>query len=291
MAAAPSDKTERARSASADELQSLLFDPSPEVLGALLENPQFSERLLLLLLQRSDLPREILQMIAGRRDWMRSYAVRLRVASHPHTPRLTALPLIRQLYLFDLVRISLLPGTPAEMRRLAEENILSRMAQLALGQKLTLARRGPARVAAALLAEGHRQVIPLVLDNANLTESQVLKVLARDDLPPEVAAAIAGHAEWSSRYDVRMALVRQPGTPLARILQFLPDLTLGDLEALASAASLSPSLREYLRAEAARRKQSGRRLAPQTAVPRAAVPAPEEEPGMIELSGDEPPET
>jgi len=40
--------------------------------------------------------------------------------------------------------------------------LLARLPQLPLGQKITLARRGPARVAGALLAEGHAQVISIV---------------------------------------------------------------------------------------------------------------------------------
>ena len=105
--------------------------------------------------------------------------MRLRLARHPRTPRRFAIALLRQLYLFDLVRLSLLPSAPAEIRRVAEELMVSRVPQLPIGQKLTLARRGPARVVGALLAEGHPQAIKLALANAFLTESQVLKVLTK----------------------------------------------------------------------------------------------------------------
>ena len=86
---------------------------------------------------------------------------------------------MRQLFLFDLVRLSLLPSAPADIRRVAEEVILTRVPHLPVGEKLTLARRGPARVAGAILAEGHAQAIKLALANAFLTESQVLRVLAK----------------------------------------------------------------------------------------------------------------
>ena len=74
----------------------------------------------------------------------------------------------------------------AEIRRVAAELLVTRVPQLPIGQKLTLARRGPARVVGALLAEGHPQAIKLALANAFLTESQVLKVLAKSGVPERV---------------------------------------------------------------------------------------------------------
>jgi hypothetical protein len=62
-------------------------------------------------------------------------------------------------------------------------------------------------------------------------------------------------------YNVRMALVRHPLTALARVLAFLPDLTLGDLEVLSGASTLSPELRGYICAEVAHRRRTNRRPA------------------------------
>ncbi|MGH9817205.1 MAG: hypothetical protein ACRD6I_14115 [Candidatus Acidiferrales bacterium] len=253
----PSDdnqRAERARSATGDELLVLVHDAAGDVLAALVENPALNESHVVLLLERKDLPPPVLERVAQRSEWMRDYPVKLRVALHPRTPRLVALPLVRQLYLFDLARACLQPSAPTEVKRLAEEQILARLQQLALGQKLTLARRGPARVAGALLAEGHEQVAPLALENPHLTEAQLVRVLTRDDLPANVAAAVAQHRKWSLLYNVRIALVRNPGTPLARVLSFLPDLTMRDLSDLGGLTTLPANLREYLRHEIAARQ-------------------------------------
>jgi len=258
MAERASERAERARVASRDELRFLLHDKSEEVLAALLENPALDEQILCLLLKRLDLPGDLLGEVARRKEWMRSYRVKLCLAGHPHTPRLVALPLVRQIYLFDLVNLSLQPATPIEVRRLAEDAVLARLPQLALGQKLTLGRRGSDRIAAALLAEGHARVVPLALDNAFLTESQVLKVLSREDLPEIVPACIARHRKWSCLYNVRMALVRHPLTPLARVLAFLPDLTLRDLDELSGAKSLPAAMKKYIQAEVALRRRASR---------------------------------
>jgi len=243
----------RARSAAREEIPPFLSHASEEVLAALLDNPRLDEAHLCLLLERKELSGTLLEVIARRKEWLRSYRVKRRVTFHPHTPRLLAMRLARELYLMDLAQLSLLPSVPAEFRRLAEGLILARVPQLPLGQKLALARRGSARIAGELLAKGHEQVVPVALDNAFLTEAQVLKVLARDTLPAAVVAAIARHRKWSQLYDVRMALVRHPMAPLARVLSFLPNLALRDLNELCDEATLSDSLRRYIRHEMARR--------------------------------------
>ncbi len=244
--------------ASREEIPALLYDASEEVLESLLENPRLGEAHLCLLLERKDLTGELLERIGRRKQWLRSYRVRRRLAFHAHTPRLLAMRLARELYLMDLVQLSLMPSVPAELRRLAEELILARVPQLPLGQKLVLARRGSARVAGGLVAEGHEQVVRIALENAFLNEAQVLKVLSREKLPPHVVATFARHQKWSKFYNVRMALVRHPLTPLSRVLSFLPDLSLGDLHELCESGTLSESLRRYLDHEIARRSGAGK---------------------------------
>lgn len=245
-----------ARSASGEELKSLVHEAGEEVLLALLDNPNLEEPHVMLLLERLDLPASVLSAVAEAGKWASSEAVRLRLARHPHTPKRFALAAVRQLYLFDLVRLSLLPSAPADIRRVAEEVILTRVPHLPVGEKLTLARRGPSRVAGAILAEGHPQAMKLALANAFLTESQVLKVLAKPGVPERVVAAIAQHPKWSCQYNVRAALVRNPHTPAARVRAFLPDLTLRDLKDIARLEGLAPHLKKHIGQELARRAEA-----------------------------------
>lgn len=244
---------EQARSASSEELKTLIHDESEEALLALLENPNLAEQHVCQLLERMNLPAKVLGAVASEGKWSSSEAIRLRIARHPHAPRRVALAALRQLFLFDLVRVSLLPSAPPEIRRVAEEIILTRVPHLPVGEKLTLARRGPARVAGALLADGHPQALKLALDNSFLTESQVLKVLAKDGVPARSVAAIAQHPKWSCQYNVRMALVRNALAPAPAILAFLPNLTLRDLKEIAKLETLASHLKKYIHQELRRR--------------------------------------
>lgn len=121
--------------------------------------------------------------------------------------------MVRELYLTDLVQLSFLPSAAPELRNLAEELILARLPQLPPAQKLTLARRGPPRIAGALLADGQPEVVPVVLDSPFLNEGHVLKALSRVALSGRVVAAIADHQRWSHLYSVQLALLRNSQTP------------------------------------------------------------------------------
>lgn len=248
---------ERALTAGKEEISLLLHHHSPEVLRALLDNAALDESHLCLLLERKDLPGEFLEEIGKRRAFLKSYRVKRGLAFHPHTPRLISLRLIRELYLMDLVQLTLQPGTPVELKLQAEEQLVARLPQLPLGQKITLARRGSARVAGALLIEGHAQIVSVVLDNPNLNEAQILRALSRDRLPAAVVSAVAHHRKWSLSYNVRVALLRHPASALATVLAILPQLTVSDLKELASPGIVSENLRKYLQAEVARRLERG----------------------------------
>lgn len=239
-----------------------LRDDSPDSLRELAQSPTLNEEQLILLLARKDLPGELIEEIAQRKPLLRSYTVKKALVLHPHTPRIVSLRMLRDLYLMDLVQLTLTPGALAELKRNAEEQLIARLPQLPLGQKVTLARRGPGHVAGALLAEGHEQVLSIVLDNTNLTEAHVLKALSRPKITPRVVEAVSRHAKWSHSYNVRLALVRQPSTTLSTVLAYLPELTVSDLKELTAPGIVSENFRHYLQAEIQRRLRKGKE--PQT---------------------------
>jgi hypothetical protein len=245
--------SEALRAATGEEFVRLIHETAPSELLSALENPSLDEETLSLLLQRKDAPTELLQEVLQRRQFLKSYRVKRALAFHPHTPRTEGFRLLRELYLMDLVQFAISPGVLPDMKIKAEEQVIAKLPQVPLGQKITLARRAPARITGALLAEGHPPVVKAALGNPNLTESQVLRVLSRDKLPPRVVQAIAQDAKWSHVYNVRLALIRQPATTLTTVLAFLPELTVSDLRELVAPGILPENLRHYLQAEIQRR--------------------------------------
>ncbi len=243
------------QTAAGEELVRLVHEVPADELLPILDNPALDETSLTLLLHRRDLHSDFLSEILKRRQLLKNYLVRKHLAFHPHTPRTDALRLLRDLYLMDLVQFSVSPGVLPDLKRKAEDQVIAKMPQLPLGQKIALARRSPARIAGALLADGQPMVVKAALSNPNLTEAQVLRVLAKEKLAPIVAQSVAQHSKWSHVYNVRIALLRQPSTTLTTILAFLPELTVSDLRELAAPGILPENLRHYLQAEIQRRLQ------------------------------------
>jgi len=256
-----SQDRERAVIASGEELTALLHHADAAVLLALLDNPALDETQLCLLLERKNLPSEILEELGHRKALLKAYRVKRGLAFHPRTPRLVTLRLLKDLYLMDLVQLTLSPAIPTELKLNAEDQLIARLPQLPLGQKITLARRGPARLGGALLAEGHSQIVSIVLDNPYLTEAQILRALAREKVPPVVVHSVAQHRRWSLAYNVRLALVRHPASSLSTVLAYLPELTVSDLRELASPGIVPESLRKYLQAEVQRRMRAAEKIA------------------------------
>lgn len=249
-------RLERAAQATGEELEQLLGDPSQEVLKALLDNTHLAEPQVLLLLQRADLPGEIVEEVARKREWIASYRVKLAVVKHPRTPRLVSMRLLKFLYLFDLMTVSLLPTVPVEIRQQADEMIVGRIGQLPLGQKLTLARRGAARVLAALLAEGQPQVVQVALDNPRLTEEALLRLLVGRVSHPAVVREVARHPKWSVRRDIRFGLIRHPQTPEVLRQPLISQTVTADLERLLREGALPSVALELVQKELERRSGS-----------------------------------
>lgn len=237
---------EQARSASGTLLETLLYHRSREVLEALLENPALGEPHLALLLSRKDLPREVIVRIAQNKSWMASYSLRKWMVRNPRTPRHLALAQMRFLYLFDLMGMVTTPGVPADLKRVAEDAILSQAEGIALGQRLTLARCGSQRIAAGLLADQDPRVIEAALVNPFLTDQSVAAALLVERAPAGLTEAVLEHPRWRNRRPVRLALIRNRHLTLGRFMGILPELTAGDLADLGSDPRVAPNIRVYV---------------------------------------------
>src|SRR5579871_2696272 len=97
-----------AATAAREAIPALMASSDEGVLRSLLDNPAFDETHVCLLLERKELSGLFLEEISKRKTWRAAYRVRLGLAAHPHTPRSVAMRLLKELYLMDLVRISLL---------------------------------------------------------------------------------------------------------------------------------------------------------------------------------------
>ena len=211
-------------------------------------SPPLTEDLALSQLKHRDLSAEGIEGITQNAGLMKSRKVRVAIASHPGTPRRIALRLIRELYTFELMRFALTPAVAADLKRVADELLLTRLPSITLGERIALARRSSAVVAGALLLDKETPVWQAALENARLTESAVIKALQRN-VTPALVDAVSHHAKWSVRTEIRMVLLRNAHTPLARAIEFAHRLQPAQLRDILHTSRLPEKIKAYLRRE------------------------------------------
>lgn len=240
--------------------------PSPatlasDVLLRTAADPALTEDLALALLKSAGLPAEVLEQLAKNANALKSRKVKIALASHPHTPRHVSVPLARQLYTFDLMKVALSPSVPADVKVAVDNILISRLETVTLGERLTLARRASGRVAAALLLEvevsgtkiidakttaRETRVVQAALDNPRLTESLVINSVLSPGASAALVNALAQHAKWSCRREIRAALLRTEHLSLARALEFSREIPTPLLEELLASSRLPAKIKEQL---------------------------------------------
>jgi hypothetical protein len=209
--------------------------------------PPSNEDLALALLSRRDLPAETLEQLSQNPAAMKSRKVCVALAVHHRTPRHLVLRLLRQLYTFDLMRLALHPAFAADLKRLADDQLVARLASVTLGERLTLSRRGSQTVAAVLLLDKEPRVSHTALENSRLTESAVIKALLRPNARAAFVEAVCHHPKWSVRREIRMTLLRSRHTPLACALEFARTMPPPLLRDILHASRLPEKIKIYLR--------------------------------------------
>src|SRR5262244_3169579 len=181
------------------QLDQLIHHSDPEVLIAVAGDVRLGEDLALALLERRDLPRQALEQMHKHKSLARLRKVQLALVMHPRTPRHVSVPVIRHLYAFELMQVALLPSVLADVKRAAEELLLTRLAGISSGERFTLAKRSSGRVAAALLLGKEERVLNAALSNPQMTEAWIVRALKTANGTELLAQAVCRHSKWPHR--------------------------------------------------------------------------------------------
>ncbi len=235
-AAAP-ELERRLRAAGSEELAALVSGHAAE-----LEAP-----LVLQALRNPFCTAEVIALLAAERRLLSFHELRRALAFHPLTPETLAGAIVPTLFWRDLMELALDPRVRPALRRAAEGLLAVRLPGLAVGEKVSLARRAGAGVIAHLRHDPSPRVIAALLDNSRLTEAQLAPVVHRATTPPAVLELIAADRRWGVRYPLRVALARNPATPLATAWRLLAALRKSDLRAVAADPRCPEPLRRRAR--------------------------------------------
>jgi hypothetical protein len=199
-------------------------------------------------LKRRDLAADEIRHIVQDASLMKSRKIRLVLAGHPQTPRRLALRIIRELYSLELMRFALAVGPAADLKRIADELLVGRLATISLGEKISLARRSSEMVAGALLLDKEKRVWSAALENPRMAERAVVKALQKSSASVGFVGAVSRHPKWCVRPEVSTALLRNAHTPLARAIEFASRVPPKLLRDILHTSHLPDEIKGYLRA-------------------------------------------
>jgi hypothetical protein len=227
-------------------IESALGSIEKPVLIGIATSPALNEDLALAFLKRHDLPQAALEALAKNGRALKSRKVKTHLVAHPKTPRHVSLPIMRHMYTFELMQVTLTPGVAADVKLAIEDVLVNRISTLAAGERLTLAKRSSGRVAAALLQDSDHCIVEAGLNNPFLVEALVVKALLHPKSSELLAPCVCRHRKWSTRKDVQAAALRNEFTPLAHAIRFAEPYSLAALQDAFRQSSLPEKIQMYL---------------------------------------------
>ncbi|HXZ78982.1 MAG TPA: hypothetical protein VEG30_03570 [Terriglobales bacterium] len=236
-------------------LEQLIHSQSEQDLRWAAASPGLTEDLAVALLARRDLPGGVLQDLSRNSNVAKLRKVVVGLVSHPRTPRHVSIPIIRSLYTFELMHVALTPLAPQDIKMAVEDALIARLETVTSGERITLARRGSTRIAAALLSDKDPRISEAALTNPYLTEVGVVRALMRSDVSAQFVNAVGKHPKWSLRTEVRIALLKNVRTPAALALEIAQSLPASVAREALMNSSLPASVKTHLMSQIQQRKR------------------------------------
>lgn len=237
---------QEALTADKEGLFTVIQSTRKEVLFAALRNPSLDHHHLLALLKRRGIELVIPAIYAQKR-LIETTQVKSVLVAHPDTPAHISETLLPLLYIFDLLKLCIMPGISADIRLAAERRVVQQIPTQPLGNKLTLARRGTSAILDALLREGVQNIVEACLDNPHLKEGSLYQFLTSSHATAEAVSMVARNSRWKSRPNIRLAILKNPRTPLIWFTTFLPALPSATLRDLLVSPRLTFAQKELVR--------------------------------------------
>jgi len=188
----------------------------------------------------------ICQKIAQNQRLTGFYSVRLRLVAHRQTPQAYATKFVHYLYWVDLVRLSVEVTVPATVRRAIDTQLLMKVEEMAVGERVAAARRCSLALIKVFLFDRDAKVFASLLINQRLREEDLLFYASSPRAGAEQLGMIAADPKWSFRYAIRRALALNPITPRAAAAAQLRYLRKDDLKKIHSHPDTSVYVRRCI---------------------------------------------
>ena len=110
-------------------------------------------------------------------------------------------------------------------------------------QKICLAMKGNREARSILIRDSNKLVCTAVIRSPRISEREVAAAAQMRSIHEEVIRIICGNREWMRKYPIKLALVNNPKTPLARSMAMIKGINMRDLKAISRSTSVPSALK------------------------------------------------
>lgn len=130
------------------------------------------------------------------------------------------------------------PAKEQREAKVLQKNLQARIQAMKVGEKLKLALKGHRDARTILMRDGTFIVKKFVMMNPRISEDEVAIIAKNRHVERELIDIIVRRKEWMANYQVRLALVTNPKTPVAVALRYLSTLMARDVRQLAKSKNV-----------------------------------------------------
>jgi len=264
-----SKKLELAKIANREVRAIFISEGNKQLQEAVLDSSRITVKEIIDIAKSRELSDDLLGKIATNPEWLKNYQVRLALVNNPKTPNFVSsklMPTLRDADLKHLVKNEeISEELVAAAERVMSDRVITERAtarltppksqvdktdkkaksryqeirDLPVPDKVKLAMSGDKEARAILIRDSNKQVQEAVLNSPRITEAEIAAVANSRNVSDELLRKIASNREWMKNYQVRLALVNNPKTPLPVGLKIIGTLMLADLKRLSKSKGVS----------------------------------------------------
>jgi hypothetical protein len=123
------------------------------------------------------------------------------------------------------------------------ETATQKLAKMTFTGRLKAAVRGSREMRALLIRDSNKMIAAAVLSSPKLSEPEIEGFAKMPSISEEILRIIASNRAWTKNYNVLLGLTKNPKTPLAMSLNFMPRLSSRDLQMLSVDRNVAEPLR------------------------------------------------
>lgn len=216
---------------------------APEILDALLENPQLSP----------DTRRRALETREEFFEKKARIEVEAAEAATDEEPELIDAPIEPIADLLELAAAepdappSLVQLTPGEQGDTKKAALWTRLLFMSVAEKVMVAYRGDRTARMLLVRDRNKLICSAVMRNPRMTEQEAENIASMRNVEEEVLRLLGRRRDWMSKYNIMFTLCRNPKTPVGVVLPFINRLTLRDLKGLKDDRGVQQFVRDQAR--------------------------------------------